>query len=64
MLAERVVDEFSDTGHLDAAVIGQAAVSAVKDPDRWSEWKTEQNALQHIKYIWHALVRFGRRSTR
>ncbi len=45
---------------MNAAVIGQAAVSAVHEPEAWQQWLTPvDDVLQQIKYLWHALVVFG-----
>lgn len=47
----------SDT--LDAAIIGQAAVSIVSNPKDWEAWGTPDEALQLVKYLWHTLVVYG-----
>jgi hypothetical protein len=44
---------------IDAATIGQAAVSVVTDPQQWQEWGTVDDALQRLKYLWHILVVYG-----
>ncbi|MFP3914024.1 MAG: DUF3626 domain-containing protein [Actinomycetota bacterium] len=61
--AGRVADDFSNGGTLNAAVIGRAARSIAVDFTRWADWETPHAALQHVKYLWHALVRFGRAQT-
>lgn len=58
-LAERIVEEFSADGRLDAAVVGRAARSIVAESPKWAGWGSEQDVLQRIKYLWHALVRYG-----
>ena len=55
-LAERI----SETGELDAATLGRAAQSLMREPARWQDWGTEAETWQHLKQLWHVLVRFGR----
>ena len=59
VFADRVTREFSDSRHLDAASIGRAAASVAENPDRWDDWASPEETLQHIKYIWHSLVQLG-----
>lgn len=60
-LALRVVEHFGgDRATLDASVIGRAAQSLHHAPDAWSDWGTQAETLQHIKQLWHVLVRYGR----
>jgi len=58
-LAERVVEHHGTAPHLDAATIGQAAASVVRNPERWQEWGTPPEALQHLKDLWRMLVAHG-----
>jgi len=58
-LAERVIEHHGTTPHLDAANIGQAAVSAVRDPDQWQYWGMPREVLQQLKDIWLILVAHG-----
>lgn len=44
---------------LDASVLGYAAASLHREPEIWKDWGTVDEALQHIKQLWHVLVRFG-----
>ncbi len=44
----------------DAATLGEAARSLVREPSTWRDWDTEAETWQHIKQLWHVLVRFGR----
>jgi Protein of unknown function (DUF3626) len=56
----RFVAEHVDTRPLlDAATIGQGAVSIVTNRQQWQEWGTVDEALQRIKYLWHILVVYG-----
>ena len=49
------------TGRLDAAVVGEAAASLQREPRRWTDWDPSPDVtLQHLKQIWHVLVRYGR----
>jgi len=59
LLAKRVAERFSNEGLLNAFAIGQAAVSVVEEPPRWVDWASPAETLQHIKQLWHCLVRFG-----
>ncbi|MEU4383425.1 DUF3626 domain-containing protein [Micromonospora echinofusca] len=59
-LAARVHAEFARPGDLvDAALIGRAAASVVREPSRWADRGPTQVTLQHLKQLWHVLVRFG-----
>jgi hypothetical protein len=59
LLAERVVEHHGTTPHLDAANIGQAAVSVVRHPERWDDWGTQREVLQHLKDLWIVVVAYG-----
>ncbi|MFO0630909.1 MAG: DUF3626 domain-containing protein [Polyangiales bacterium] len=54
-LAARIVGE----ARLDAAALGRAARSLHTSPATWSDWGTPQETWQHLKQLWHVLVRFG-----
>ncbi|MFE9207046.1 DUF3626 domain-containing protein [Micromonospora sp. NPDC007230] len=59
-LAARVHAEFARPGEpVDAALIGRAAASVVREPDRWADRGPIEVTLQHLKQLWHVLVRFG-----
>ena len=59
-LAERLDLRFAALpGRLDCAVIGDAARSLHEEPAQWSDWATPEETLQHLKQLWHVLVRFG-----
>jgi len=58
-LAERVVEHHGTAPRLDAACIGQAAVSVVGHPERWEDWGTAPEVLQHLKDLWRMLVAHG-----
>ncbi|MET7964742.1 DUF3626 domain-containing protein [Micromonospora zamorensis] len=60
VLAARVHREFARAGDpVDAALIGRAAASAVAEPQRWADRGPIADTLQHLKQLWHVLVRFG-----
>jgi hypothetical protein len=60
-LAARVIEDYAPDRHdLDAAAIGQAAVSAVRDPDQWQEWGSVRETLQCLKDLWLILVAYGK----
>jgi hypothetical protein len=64
-LAARVHAEFGRPGEpVDAALIGRAAASLVADPARWADRGPVDLTLQHLKQLWHVLVRFGVPRTR
>jgi hypothetical protein len=54
-LAERVAVR----GQLDAAVVGAAAASLHREPETWADWGTRDETLQHLKQLWHVLVKYG-----
>ncbi|MGK5444398.1 DUF3626 domain-containing protein [Micromonospora sp. URMC 105] len=59
-LAARVHAEFGMPGApVDAALIGRAAASVVREPQRWADRGPIAGTLQHLKQLWHVLVRFG-----
>jgi hypothetical protein len=45
---------------VDAALVGRAAVSAVRDPAGWARFGPTPEVLQQLKYLWHILVLLGR----
>jgi len=59
-LAKRIA---GDDGMLDAAVIGRAEASFHNNPGAWRDYGAE-NALQHLKQLWHVLVHYGSPATR
>jgi hypothetical protein len=59
-LATRVALFASVRDQLDAATLGRAAVDLHRNPQGWSDWATPEETWQHIKQLWHVLVRFGR----
>lgn len=59
-LAARIHAEFGRPGApVDAALIGRAAASVVSDPAGWADRGPTDVTLQHLKQLWHVLVRFG-----
>ncbi|WP_433619087.1 DUF3626 domain-containing protein [Paenibacillus cellulositrophicus] len=36
-----------------------AAASLHNHPEEWQDWGSYDETLQHIKQLWHVLVRFG-----
>ncbi|MGI5521186.1 DUF3626 domain-containing protein [Micromonospora sp. CA-259024] len=60
VLAARLHREFARPGEpVDAALIGRAAASVVAEPERWSDRGPVADTLQHLKQLWHVLVRYG-----
>lgn len=58
-LAARVVDVYGPGEHLTAAVIGRAAAALARRPEDWADWGPPTATFQHLKQLWHVLVRFG-----
>ncbi|MFT5462913.1 MAG: hypothetical protein ACI8QS_001797 [Planctomycetota bacterium] len=44
---------------IDAGVLADAATSIHQTPERWSDWASPEETLQHLKQLWHCLVAFG-----
>jgi Protein of unknown function (DUF3626) len=57
--AREVCDRLEVAGRYDAAVVGRAAASVIRDPDSWAGWGTQEDLRQQVKYLWHVLVAFG-----
>lgn len=55
-LARRI----STGNHVDANMIGQAAVALKDDPSSFGDRGTYAEVLQELKFLWHVLVRHGR----
>lgn len=55
-LAERI----SGGAEFDAETLGRAAQSLIREPTRWHDWGSPTETWQHLKQLWHVLVRFGR----
>ncbi|MBT2762511.1 DUF3626 domain-containing protein [Paenibacillus sp. ISL-20] len=59
-LAKRIDQRFGGSlGMLDAAIIGKAAAQLHHDPNEWSDWGTFDETFQHLKQLWHVLVKYG-----
>lgn len=58
-LAQRVIERHGMGARLDAANIGQAAVSVVRNPERWQDWGAPREVLQHLKDLWVIVVAHG-----
>ena len=46
--------------HVDAALVGRAARSVVREPAEWARFGPPAEVLQQLKYLWHILVLRGR----
>jgi hypothetical protein len=56
-LATTVVDRYApDARHLNAAALGAAAASVVREPQTWEPWPDSEDALTRLKDLWHILV--------
>jgi hypothetical protein len=59
-LGQRIATNFArGSDVLNAEIIGRAARSVVTDPAYWKDWAPPAETLQHIKQLWHTLVRYG-----
>ncbi len=58
-LAQCVIERHGTAPRLDAANIGQAAASVVRDPERWRDWGTPREVLQHLKDLWIVVLAHG-----
>ena len=55
-LARRI----STGDHIDAKLIGDAAVALKNDPGSFADRGSYDEVLQELKLLWHVLVRHGR----
>lgn len=55
----RLARRIAGGGMLDAAVIGEAEATLHTEPERWSDWGSRDETLQHLKQLWHVLVHHG-----
>jgi len=55
----RLARRIAGDGMIDAAVIGAAAASLHSQPETWRDWGSHEDALQHLKQLWHVLVHYG-----
>lgn len=59
-LAKRLDKHYAHTPDLlDAFTIGNAAASFHYQPELWEDWGTPEETFQHLKQIWHVLVKYG-----
>lgn len=54
-LARRIAKD----GLVNAAVIGAAEATLYFKPETWQDWGSYEEALQHLKQLWHVLVHYG-----
>lgn len=60
VLAARLLRDLARPGApVDAALVGRGAVSVVTEPERWADRGPVAETLQHLKQLWHVLVRYG-----
>lgn len=55
----RLARRIAGDGMIDAATIGAAEASLYSEPERWRDWGTRDETLQHLKQLWHVLVHYG-----
>lgn len=46
-------------GVINAAIIGQAALTLEHTPQIWHDWDNYEATLQHLKQLWHVVVQSG-----
>ncbi|RED75731.1 uncharacterized protein DUF3626 [Cohnella phaseoli] len=44
---------------IDASAIGIAVNDLRRNPERWRDRGSYEEALQELKFMWHVLVRYG-----
>jgi len=61
LLSQRLLKQYALENEkvLTIALVGRAAGTVVSDPERWKDWGTSAESLQHLKQLWHCLVQFG-----
>lgn len=55
----RLARRIARDGVLDAAAIGAAEATLHTHPERWADWGSHDETLQHLKQLWHVLVHYG-----
>lgn len=58
-LLARQITTIADTKILNAAVIGIAAGSLLRQPEFWREWGSYDDTLRLLRQLWHVLVQYG-----
>jgi hypothetical protein len=46
--------------YIHAEMLGRAARNVVLETHKWEDWGNSGDSLQHIKYLWHILVIYGK----
>ncbi|MGE6258292.1 DUF3626 domain-containing protein [Heyndrickxia sporothermodurans] len=60
LFAERLVRMLeTQSDRLDAYTLGKAAATLHFSPEIWEDWGTPDQTFQHLKQLWHILVKFG-----
>jgi len=55
----RLARRIAANGMVDAAVIGAAEATLYSEPEIWQDWGSYEEALQHLKQLWHVVVQYG-----
>ena len=55
----RLARRIAANGLVDAAVIGAAEATLYSKPETWQDWGSYEEALQHLKQLWHVVVHYG-----
>lgn len=55
LLAKRIVGD----GVINTRILGEAEISLRQNPDKWLDWGTHEETIQHIKQLWHVLAYYG-----
>ncbi len=55
----RLAKRIAADGLVNASVIGAAEATLYLQPELWRDWGSREEALQHLKQLWHVLVHYG-----
>jgi uncharacterized protein DUF3626 len=56
---QKLARRIAGNGFVDAAVIGAAEATLYSQPELWRDWGSYDEALQHLKQLWHVVVHCG-----
>jgi hypothetical protein len=56
---KKLAKRIAVTEMVNAAVIGAAEATLYTHPETWDDWGSRDEALQHLKQLWHVVVHYG-----
>ena len=56
---KKLAKRIAGTGLINAEVIGASEATLHTHPEIWTDWGSRDEALQHLKQLWHVLVHYG-----